>query len=106
MTVDSSYPNDTDTKTVEVEVPRGKVTERRGSLHEPEERQKVSLQDGPSIALTHRAIRVYDPDFNEFVELDLSDLTLLFARIYDMDAGSETTDPQQENTTTEQGGGS
>ncbi len=73
-----------ETKTVSVEVPVRDITERRPAIHHGEEQRGMSLSDGPAIAFTQNAVRLYDDSFDEFVELSNVELIKLLASIYEI----------------------
>lgn len=73
-----------DKREVAVSVPEKERQVRQPPLHGPEEHRSVSLQNGPVIAFTNDAVRVYDNSFEEFVELSDHELLAILARIYGM----------------------
>jgi len=76
---------------VTIQIPDKETVERNPALHEGEEQRTVSLQDGPAVAFTSDKVRIYDPEYDEFVPLDNSELVELLAAAYGL-SGTENDD--------------
>lgn len=80
---------------VTVEVPYKQLQKRRPAIHEGEERRSVSLRDGPALAFTRDAVRLYDDLWDTFREFSNRELIEILARVYMMDDNGEVDDAHE-----------
>lgn len=72
-------------KEVTIEVPEKEPTARTAGPHNPDEHRTVSLKDGLSIAFADNEARVYDPNWDRFIQLSYEELITILGAAYESD---------------------
>lgn len=80
----SDADEEEETREVTVDVPAKEPQEKWVGDHR-EERRTTSIADGPAIAFTGEVVRVYDDEYDEYVELTHRELAIVLADIYDIE---------------------